>query len=100
MVKTVVEIIAVQNPVFTTFVAYASLLAIKMMCMSFFTAITRMRTKVKLIGLSLLSNPNKHEQFSKLSKMNKFSIIIGFRFKIFTIVHTKFHLNSRGGVLQ
>lgn len=47
MVKTVVELLAVQNPVFTTFVAWSSILVIKMICMSFFTAITRQRTKVR-----------------------------------------------------
>lgn len=47
MVKNIVEIFAVQNPVFTTYIAWSSILVIKMVLMSFLTGFTRKRTKVK-----------------------------------------------------
>lgn len=44
--KTIVQILSRDNPVFSNFVAYSSLLIIKFMLMSILTAIQRMRTKV------------------------------------------------------
>lgn len=45
--KTVVEIISVENAVFTSFVAYASILTVKMMLMSVFTTVKRTVSQVR-----------------------------------------------------
>lgn len=48
IMRTVVELISVENTVFTNFVAYASLLAVKMMLMSLYTAFRRKESQVRL----------------------------------------------------
>lgn len=50
--KDVYELLSMKNTVFTTFVVCTSILVIKMMFMSFLTAIQRGRTKVRLFCLS------------------------------------------------
>lgn len=46
MTKSVAEILSVDNPVFSTFIFYTSILIIKMLLMGPFTAIQRIRKKV------------------------------------------------------
>lgn len=44
--KDVFELISTKNPVFNTYIIWTSVLIIKMMLMSLFTAAQRFRTKV------------------------------------------------------
>lgn len=48
--KTVVELMSVENPVFTTFVAWSCMLIIKMMILSVVTAFFRLKSKVRTIN--------------------------------------------------
>lgn len=56
MAKPVDEILSTENPVFSTFIVYASILIIKMMLMSLLTNFFRIRAKV---FLNILLNSNK-----------------------------------------
>lgn len=49
--KTIVEIFSYDNIVFTTYIAWSSILVMKMMCMSLATAIQRIKTRVSWIFL-------------------------------------------------
>lgn len=49
--KTIVEIFSYDNIVFTTYIAWSSILVMKMMCMSVATAIQRIKTRVSWIFL-------------------------------------------------
>lgn len=53
MVRQVIEILSVDNPVFTTYIAYSAILIVKFMLLAPYTAFHRLRTKV---GISKIYN--------------------------------------------
>lgn len=55
--KTVVETLSYENPVFTTFVAWSSILVIKFMMMSVLTQIKRLITKVIFVNPTIIKSP-------------------------------------------
>lgn len=59
--RTVVEILTVENKVFANFVAYASIIVVKMMILSPYTGLKRMLTRVRCcqcdLGLRITANP-------------------------------------------